>query len=352
MNTTQTDSEIPEQPSIKSYRRGCLFSIKRVLKYFAIVLIVLALIGVVYQNVATQRDKDKYAPRGHLYTVNGHQMHMICMGEGSPAVILQAGGAAESLWWYWVQNQLVEHTQVCAFDRPGHGWSDSVSGQRDAQTINAELHALLDQAGIPAPYVMVGHSLGAIYTRVYAAQYPDEIAGIVMVDSAAVTLDDPFENQREFNEWTLPRVPLQALVWLGYRTGLARLIAPGAFKSWGYPSSIVPEMSALQAPNHVFDADYAEAVPGMQGTVNQAAAVEDLGDLPMVLLWASGSPVAGEHFRTHREEITTLSSNSATRFVEGAGHGSILGNEQYAMQVTNAILDVIEVVETGDRLTP
>jgi hypothetical protein len=188
-----------EQPNHER-KRGCFFYVKRGLKWFGIVLVTLVLLGVAYQTIAIELDKRNYAPRGQLYTVNGHQMHMVCMGEGSPVVVLQAGGLADSLWWYRVQNQLAEHTRVCTFARPGMGWSEPVEGPRDALTIDVELHALLEQAGIPAPYVMAGHSHGAVLTRIYAAEYPEEVVGIVLVDSS-ILIPKHFANQSEFDEW-------------------------------------------------------------------------------------------------------------------------------------------------------
>lgn len=352
MSTVTATGESATTPSAKPPRRGCLFLIRLGLKWFGIVLVVLIAIGVVYQTVATEADKGKFAPRGQLYTINGHQMHLVCVGEGSPTVILQAGGAAESLWWYWVQHQLAEHTRACAFDRPGHGWSESAAGLRDGLTIDAELHALLQQADIPAPYVMVGHSLGAIWTRTYAAQYPADMAGIVLVDSADIAAPRPFADQSAFDEWQTPRKVINAFVWGAYRTGVARLLAPGAFQSLGYPPEIVPEMASLQSPNAVFDADYAEQVPAMWETVKASAAAQNLGDVPMVVLWAGhGLTGAGaqELYVQLRAEIATYSTNSVTRVIEGADHGSILGNEQYAQQVTDAILDVIQA-ESGKPL--
>jgi len=198
MSTVTSASETAKQPQSEPRKRGCLFSVKRGLKWFGIILVTLVLLGVVYQTIATELDKRAYAPRGQLYSVNGHPMHLLCMGEGSPAVILQAGAVAESLWWHRVQNQMAEHTQVCAFDRPGMGWSEPVEGPRDPLTINAELHTLLEQAGIPAPYVVVGHSFGSILTRVYAAQYSQEVAGIVLVDSQLVT-PKHFASQNELD---------------------------------------------------------------------------------------------------------------------------------------------------------
>jgi hypothetical protein len=143
--------ETIEQPTSESRRRGCLFDIQRGLKWFGIILITLIVLGVAYQTIATELDKRNYSPRGQLYTVNGHQMHIVCTGEGSPTVILQAGGGGESLWWYRVQRQLTPHTQVCAYDRAGLGWSEAASTPRDPVTTAGELHALLEEAGVHPP---------------------------------------------------------------------------------------------------------------------------------------------------------------------------------------------------------
>ncbi len=336
-------------------KRGCLFYIRRTLKWFVIVLFGIIVLGVVYQTVATELDKRSYAPRGELYPVNGHQIHITCIGEGSPAVILQAGGVAESLWWYWIQQQAAEHTQVCSYDRPGLGWSQPASGPRDARTINTELSALLEQAGIPAPYVMVGHSYGAILTRVFAAQYPDKVEGLVLVDSALL-IPRLFADQAEFDEWRRSNDILQAFIWGMTRTGIMRLIMPGTFQQWGYPPEIVSELAALRSPNSVFDADYAERIPEMWALQQASASAENLGDLPTAVLWASdlsgfvATDEALQTFFTYRDAVASYSGNSVVRMIEGADHGSILGNEQYAQQVTDAILDVIQAAQTGAPL--
>ncbi len=348
---SSASTETTSQPEATPRGRGCRFYFSRGLKWFGITLIILVVLGVGYQTVATEIDKRTYLPHGQLYTVNGQQMHMVCMGEGSPVVVLQAGGLANSTWWYWVQNQLAKHTRVCAFDRPGFGWSKPVEGSRDALAIDAELHALLRQAGISAPYVMAGHSLGALWTRVYAGKYRHDIAGVVFVDSAAVPVADPFETQSEFDAWAKPRIVLQIPVWLLYRLGIDRLIGSSLFLSAGYPADLASEMAALQAPNSVFDASYAEQIPGMEKTINAAAAIKDLGNLPVMVLWAGNGALVVEQARPIRDEIASLSTNEAVRYVDGADHLSILGNEQYAQQVTDAILDVIDAVTTGEPLT-
>jgi pimeloyl-ACP methyl ester carboxylesterase len=307
-----------------------------------------------YQTIATELDKRSYAPRGQLYTVNGHPMHMVCKGEGSPAVILQAGGVSESLWWYRIQNQLAEHTQVCAYDRPGLGWSEPVEGPRDALTIVNELHTLLEVADIPAPYVLAGHSYGAILTRIYAAQYPEQVEGIVLVDSALL-IPRLFADQSEFDQWRTSNDVSQVFVWGMTRTSLMRLILPSQFQQWGYPAELVPELAALRSSNQVFDADYTERIPAMWALQQASAAAENLGDLPTAVLWADdlsgfmATDEAMQNFLTYRDAIAGYSDNSVSRMVEGADHGSILGNEQYAQQVSDAVLDVIAAA-TGEPL--
>ncbi|MBX3084667.1 MAG: alpha/beta hydrolase [Anaerolineae bacterium] len=344
-----SQNEMSTQPM---RRRGCFFYLKRATLGFSLVLIALVLLGVGYQTVASELDKRSYAPRGQIYTVNGHQMHLVCNGSGSPAVILQAGASAESLWWYRVQQQLAPHTQVCAYDRPGMGWSDPVEGSRDPLTINAELHTLLDRAGIPAPYVMAGHSYGAILTRVYAAQYPNEVAGIILVDSQLVT-PKRFASEGEVNQnrsyWDI----VQGLGSVMTRVGLTRLIGNGDFQRFGYPPEIAQEIVGLQARLQVVDAYYAENGPAFPALQAASAAAENLGDLPVSVLWASqtndqnqGNP----SLRPFMEELSTYSTTTVTRVVEGANHGSILGMEEYARQVSEAVLDLIDAVQTGKRL--
>ena len=115
--------------------------------------------------------------------MGGYQLHIHCLGEGNPTVILEAALPGASAHWGWVQPDIATTTRVCAYDRAGMGWSDPGPEPRDAQTIASELHTLLDNARIEGPYVLVGHSFGGLYARMYTAQYPDEVAGMVLVDS-------------------------------------------------------------------------------------------------------------------------------------------------------------------------
>lgn len=335
-------------------RRGCLFLIGRGLKWLGIGLVVLLVLGFAYQTVATEIDRRTYTPRGQLYTVNGHQMHLYCVGQGGPTVVLEAGGYAETLWWYRIQEQLAEHTQVCAYDRPGLGYSAPTTLPRDPVTIVGELRALLSEAEIKPPYILVGHSFGAILIRIYADQYPEDVSGLVLVDSAALR-PAHFSSAAEFSEWKTGQDVLQALLWFLGRFGVWRLTVGGDFSSWGYPPEIVPELVALRSNNQAFDTYYAEAYPIRHELNEAAAAAQDLGDLPLAILWSEREFINAEDqaiMEGIQQETADYSSNSVTHTVEGSTHGSILGHTQYSQQVSGAVLAVIEAAHTGDPLTP
>ncbi len=335
-------------------RRGCLWTALRVGKWLGIALIVLVLLGVVYQAAAVELDKRNYPPPGQLYRVNGHMMHIYCTGEGEPTVVLQAGGLADSLWWYRVQNQLAEHNRVCAFDRPGMGWSEPTSDPRDAITLTDELHTLLQEAGVNAPYVMAGHSWGAVLTRIYAAQNPQEVEGIVLVDSA-ILIPKHFADETEFDAWKSTFAGQDVLFGALLRIGVFRLTASTPFVNAGYPPDVATELGALQSRNQVLETDFAEFHDEMWELTKASADAEDLDSLPMIVLWAPNSWTATDQVMqgapAARAEISTYSSNSVTRSIEGADHGSILGNEQYARQVSDAILEVVAAAETGQPIS-
>ncbi len=121
------------------------------------------------------------AATAHLVRLpDGRRMNLVCMGEGSPVVILENGLGHSA--WSLVQDQLARTTRTCAYDRAGMGFSDEGPRPRDASAVAADLHALLPAAGLKGPYVLVGHSIGGFFVRMYADLFPDEVAGLVLVD--------------------------------------------------------------------------------------------------------------------------------------------------------------------------
>ncbi len=129
-----------------------------------------------------QNSQRKAAPPGKLVDVGGYQLYILCTGEGSPTVVLDSGRGGGSDDWQNVQPELAKFTRVCSYDRAGYGFSDPGPTPRTGQQIVNELHKLLVNAGIEAPYVLVGHSSGGLHVRLYASQYPDEVVGMALID--------------------------------------------------------------------------------------------------------------------------------------------------------------------------
>jgi len=143
------------------------------------VVIALLLVGCVsHQKLVS------LAPVGRLIDIGGRRLHMLCVGSGSPTVILESGAAEGWYSWYLVQQQLGDGVRSCAYDRAGFGFSDPAPQPRTEAGLVEDLHKLLQRSGERGPYVLVGHSLGGILARRYAYRYPSEVAGLVLVDSA------------------------------------------------------------------------------------------------------------------------------------------------------------------------
>src|SRR5215218_6301008 len=137
-------------------RRGLGFWIRRGFVWLVAGLLALAVIGAIYQAVATQIDQRTYPPPGEMVDVGHHSLHINCSGQGSPTVILEAANLGTSAHWVRVQQQVAETTRVCAYDRAGMGWSERGPEPRDAKQVTGELHTLLKDADTEGPYVLVG----------------------------------------------------------------------------------------------------------------------------------------------------------------------------------------------------
>ncbi|MDN5763470.1 MAG: alpha/beta hydrolase [Microlunatus sp.] len=151
------------------------------------VIAVLGLASVGGGIVAVQEVAGRQAQRmpGQLVDIGGHRLHLHCVGSGSPTVVLEPGSGATSADLHWIAPVVARDTRVCTYDRAGRGFSEDANGPQDGARIAADLHTLLDRAHIPGPYVLAGHSFGGLYILSFAAQFPDQVAGLVLLDSTA-----------------------------------------------------------------------------------------------------------------------------------------------------------------------
>jgi penicillin amidase len=136
---------------------------------------------------------DVYAiPQQRVQIADGRTMNLYCQGSGSPTVILEAGAGGSTLEWRWVQRDIARITRVCAYDRAGMGFSDPGPLPRTAGAVVADFSALLWAAKIPPPYVLVSHSLGSYFVRLYADLHPEDVVGMVLIDPSMEYQDSRF----------------------------------------------------------------------------------------------------------------------------------------------------------------
>jgi pimeloyl-ACP methyl ester carboxylesterase len=313
--------------------------------YAVVVVLGIVSVGGGYEVVQSASDEE-YAIPGRLVDVGTHSLHLNCTGSGSPTVVLQAGGGEMSSAFGWIAPVVAEETRVCVYDRAGHGWSETSGTAQDGAEIAADLHTLLESGQVPGPYVLVGHSFGGLYTLTFAALYPDEVAGMVLVDTTAPA-SEPAPRSSTPSDDASPEAMDRVAALLGTtaRLGLGRLVSGSDFGD--LPSQSRDEMRAAAATESHLRGTVEEYL--MANTSGgQAAWLEDFGSKPLVVLTAAvGNDAA---WVETREQLATLSDESAHRLIEGADHSALIHDEAYAAATSDAILDVLASVRDEEPL--
>ncbi|HEV8074223.1 MAG TPA: alpha/beta hydrolase [Candidatus Acidoferrum sp.] len=156
-----------------------------IVAWIAVLTLLGAALGMVYQALGTRRDGRVYPPPGRFVDLGSHRLHLLEAGRGSPTILLEAGLMSTVLSWSDLHRALAGSFRVISYDRAGLGWSELGPMPRTADRIVDELHSLLERAAISPPYVLVGHSFGGLTMPLFAARFPDEVAGMVLVDPVA-----------------------------------------------------------------------------------------------------------------------------------------------------------------------
>lgn len=196
-------------------------------------------------------------PPGRLVSIGTHRLHLDCAGDGAP-VVFDAALGASSISWQYVAREVAGFARACTYDRAGFGWSDPGPMPRTAGRITSELHQLLNRAEVPRPVVIVGHSYGGLVARLFAATYPEEVRGIVLVDPAYPEdwIDPSPQNRRAMDHGA--RLCRQGAWAARYHIAslVAWLISVGAFRVARAIAGAVsrgglrPEDEGLLAPVH------------------------------------------------------------------------------------------------------
>ncbi len=332
----------------KRTNRNVAWWLKRIV--LALVMFILVAVGVIFIVGARAKAtlKAKYLPIGQMVDVGGYKLHLYCQGTGSPTVVMDAGTGTTGLYWSLVQPEIAKSVRTCVYDRAGYGWSEKSPQPRSVDTMVNELHNLLTNANVAGPYVFVGHSLGGIIIRHYAQNYPQEVVGMVLVDSA--------------QEQQFQRFPAEVVAatnkGLQQSRGLEPLMATGlpALNPSQVPlESKLPTEAAeayrallLSNPNHM--ATLRGEIKALER--GDTESVKTLGDLPLIVLShghfdpeTMGADVSAEVVDQYEKawqelqiELTALSSQGKRIVAEQSGHNIHLDQPEL---VISAIQEVI-----------
>jgi pimeloyl-ACP methyl ester carboxylesterase len=299
----------------------------------------LASIGAAYESIAERSDQGTYPAPGKTHAVNGHRMYLDCHGHGGPTVVLFNGMGETSAHWARIAGPIDQTARVCAYDRPGQGWSEETTRPQDGVAAAKDLHTMLAKAGETGPFVLVGHSTGGTYAMTYAHRYPDQVAGMVLLDSSSpyqLTKIAAYSGQYAVMRRGLALLPTLA------RLGVARL-APAP----DLPAKAGAQVQALTstAKSARNGRDEISVAPRVFA---QAQALTTLGNRPLAVLSTTES-LTGAGWAGAQDQLAGLSTNRIHRTVHSS-HAGLLVDKAPAAQSVRAVTEVLSAVRGGTPL--
>jgi len=290
-------------------------------------VVVLLIVGFIYQRSASQKDAKKYPPPGKLAKTSRGGVHLLCQGQGDVTVVLEAAQGDSSLDWTGVYAGVAKFSKVCAYDRPGYGWSSPVSEILTADKIAKNLHQALQNGDVSGPYILVGHSIGGVYTRAFAQRYSEDVAGLVFVDSAHENqrFRLPSSTRRQHNFMKAFALVFRVIVPLGIPRALK---LADRLQGENFPDEVRQAAVSRINQSHFFAAMYNE-LKAVELDTDQGNPPADLGDMPLIVLTQGGSnPGISEDayeqmkriWNELQQDLVGLSTNGRQIIAHESGH--------------------------------
>jgi pimeloyl-ACP methyl ester carboxylesterase len=306
-------------------------------------VLALAGLGALYEIARETSDRSAFPIPGQLVDVGGHRLHLHCTGSGRPTVVLLPGAGGFSSTWGWIAPAVAGDSRVCVYDLAGRGWSESAVRPQDGVALATDLHNLLANANETGPFVLAGHSFGGLYVLNFAARYPEQVAGVVLLDS---THPDMFT-----------RLPAYPMIWEAFRRasavfpslarlGIGRIVYRSDFDK--LPPRSRREEVAFWSTARMARSQHAEWTEAPV-VMRQARALKTLSPHPLIVVTAGLEAQHG--WVPLQRELAALSSNSQLRVVPTATHMSLVDDERDASNSIDAIHAVVRAVRGETLLT-
>lgn len=345
--------EIKHSNAIKPFRRLKLLGITLI----SITLLVL-ISGFFYEFISYKNVRSNYPPDGQMIDVGNREIHMNIKGTKTslPPVVIETGTGNWSYDWSNVQRELSKHTQVITYDRAGYGWSDPPPNGFSISTMIDDLSKILESANIDTPIILVGHSVGGVYSRLFADKYPEKVLGLVLIDSRneyfseqATTFNEKFfETQGQ----TMNRILSQI--------GIVRLIGENMFSD-----SMPDYISAEKYVNVHWDTSFFkvldEEIKEIKVSEKLLKDTQSLGDKPLTIV----TPIDVElqatelgfseqeasnlkrKWKDSQEQLTNLSTNSELILVPNSSHSVMYDQPEVIIE---AILEMADENDYNNQL--
>lgn len=295
----------------------------RFFRFGAVAGVLLLSCGITYEQIGRRRDIRLAPQMGHSIDVGGRSLNIYCSGEGSPTVIFEGDWGFPGYSWLHIQRDVAKFTRACWYDRAGYGWSDPGPFPNHSDSIARDLHGLLEKAHIEPPYVMAAHAIGAFHARVFRGAYPNEVAGMVLIDPTSEDLTIQIHNHIEL----FRRAVLLVHEIMGDAGYMRLKRAPFLqLPKEGFTQQEWNELTILQWQTKSLVAEGKE--PPLWICGEQARAAGAFGDIPVIVLsagiqdWEEDPKLSQDHTLklNLQQKMATLSTRGSQRIISNSGH--------------------------------
>ncbi|UNK16960.1 alpha/beta hydrolase [Paenibacillus sp. N3/727] len=296
----------------------------------------------VTQFILSKKDRTKFKPTGQIVHIGSNKLHVNVSGQGSPTVILEAGMGAFSLDWCLVQPEISKFATVISYDRAGFGWSSATHKKSTCKDYVDDLRQALSALNLKPPYVLVGHSYGGLIMRLFAAEYPEEVAGLVLVDSTHENrFLHEFMDLKRKEQWNKAK-KLYRLGYLLSPLGIPRFMKSSFVGSKRLPSAEQRMVKALGYQTKAYRAMYLELINSMESGRQLQSVKKLAAQLPVIVLTAGKQD---EDWKKQQTELLSLTDSTKQIIVEDSWHSIQIHNPDIVIK------SIREMVDGGGQLT-